>query len=89
MGQTNRISDTLKHSFSIELESSEQLSGITLPRNKQQMVLIEGSLGELRQISLVESLMLEVECSGGTFRMDLTEEEYRRALKHGKEPEAP
>jgi hypothetical protein len=89
MGKTNRLGDALKHSFSIELESSEQLSGISLPRNKQQMVLIEGSLGELRQISLVESLMLEVECTGGTLRMDLTEEEYRRALKLVKEPDSP
>ena len=74
MGQVNRLRDDSKHSFCIELESSQQLSGISLPF-KQQRVLIEGSLGKLLQISLVESLMLEVECSGGTLRIDLTEEE--------------
>lgn len=82
MGQVNRLRDDSKHSFSIELESSQQLSGISLPF-KQQRVLIEGSLGKLLQISLVESLMLEVECSGGTLRIDLTEEEYMRAMKLG------
>jgi hypothetical protein len=89
MGQTLRLGHASEHSFSIELESREQLSGVALPYNGHQRVLIEGSLGELRHISLVESLMLEVECSGGTLRIDLTEEEFRRALKLSKESEAP
>ena len=88
MGQTLRLGYPLEHSFSIELNSREQLSGIALPYNGHQRVLIEGSLGTLQRISLVESLMLEVECSGGVLRVDLTEEEFRSALKLSKESEA-
>jgi len=43
-------------------------------------VLFEGFLGELKDISLVEGLMLEVRGSYGILRMDMTEEELRRVL---------
>lgn len=43
-------------------------------------MLFEGFLGELKEISLVEGLMLEVRGSNGILRMDLTEEELRSAL---------
>ena len=71
-----------EHDFSIELASSEQLRGVSIPR-KCQRVLLEGTLGELVQISLVESVMLEIQCSQGTLRMDLTEDEYRKAATKG------
>ena len=71
-----------EHDFSIELASSELL-GVSLPRSKSQRVLLEGTLGELVQISLIESVMLEIQCSQGTLRMDLTEDEYRKAATKG------
>jgi hypothetical protein len=72
-----------EHDFSIELASSEQLRGVSIPRSKCQRVLLEGTLGELVRISLVESVMLEIQCSQGTLRMDLTEDEYRKAATKG------
>jgi len=72
-----------EHDFSIELASSEQLRGVSISRNKCQRVLLEGTLGELVRISLVESVMLEIQCSQGTLRMDLTEDEYRKAATKG------
>jgi hypothetical protein len=70
-----------KHDFSIELESYEQLSEISIPSVKCQWVLVEGSLGEIENIELVESVMLEIQCSKGTLRMDLAEEDYRKAIQ--------
>ena len=43
-------------------------------------VLFEGFLGELKDISLVEGLMLEFRGSYGILRMDMTEEELGRVL---------
>lgn len=43
-------------------------------------VLVEGFLGVLQQITLVEGLMLEVKGSNGVLRMDMTEDELRRVL---------
>ncbi len=77
------VENGVKHDFSIELASSEQLRGVSIPHNKSKSVLIEGTLGELVQISLVESVMLEIQCSRGTLRMDLTEDEYRKAATKG------
>lgn len=70
-----------KHGFSIELESYEQLSEISIPSVKCQRVLVEGSLGDLVHIELVESVMLEIQCTKGTLKMDLAEEDYRKAIQ--------
>jgi hypothetical protein len=43
-------------------------------------VLFEGFLGDLKEISLVEGLMLEVRVYNGILRMDMTEEELSNAL---------
>jgi hypothetical protein len=45
-------------------------------------LLIEGLFGELQRITLVEGLMLEVKGSNGILRMDMTEDELKRALSH-------
>ncbi len=85
MRQLLRLGSESEHSFSIELDTRDQLHGIDLPSGVDQRVLIEGQLGKLKSIQLVEALMLEIECTGGILRLDLTEAEYRDALKL-KEP---
>ena len=71
--------DVGKHCFSIELFSRDQLSCITLPQRREDHVLIDGALGELQEINIVEHVMLEILCTRGILRMDLTEGEFRRA----------
>lgn len=49
--------------------------------------MIEGYLGELEEVGLIEGIMLEIRGTNGTLRMDLNEEELKKFLKkEGKEP---
>jgi hypothetical protein len=69
-----------KHSFSVELNIKEHVKRFFILDDSGNRVLFEGSLGDLKEISLIEGLMLEVRGSNGILRMDMTEEELKRVL---------
>jgi hypothetical protein len=69
-----------KHGFSVELDKREHVKRFSILDDSGNRVLFEGFLGDLKEISLVEGLMLEVRGSNGIIRMELTEDELRRAL---------
>jgi hypothetical protein len=77
---------TEEHTFSIELDSKEGL-GVEVPRQLDGSVLIEGNLGTLSALRFVEGVMLEIEGSKGTFRMDVTESEWVSLLREGSKNE--
>lgn len=66
------------HSFSIELRSKEFLRNVMISNRTGETVLVEGFLGELEEVSLVEGVMLELRGSNGVLRMDLKEEELEK-----------
>jgi len=69
-----------QHGFSLEL-GGEYVKRFMLLNDSGNQVLFEGLLGELKEISLIEASMLEVRGSNGILRVDLTEQELRKALK--------
>lgn len=73
-----------KHTFSIELKSKEYLKRVAIPAEAEDNLLIEGFLGELEEIDLVEGVMLEIKGANGILRMDLKEEELNTLLKKRK-----
>jgi hypothetical protein len=74
---------TGEHAFSIEMRSKEFVRHISMSDKAQDPVLIEGFLGELEEIGIVESSMLEVRGANGVLRMDFNEEELSRLLPKG------
>jgi len=66
------------HAFSIELKSKEFLRNVMISNRIGETVLVEGFLGELEELSLVEGAMLELRGSNGVLRIDLKEEELER-----------
>lgn len=76
-----------KHAFSIELDSSHYVKCISIFNESGDCVLVEGYLGELEEIGLIEGIMLEIRGTNGTLRMDFNEEELKELLKkEGKKP---
>lgn len=71
---TNREGE---HAFSIELCSREHLKSIKLGDDQNEQVFIEGFLGKLSELKLVEESMLEVRGRNGTLRLDLTADELK------------
>ena len=57
-------------SFSMELHSKAHLKTINLV-NECASVLIEGTIGQLRQAKFVENVLLEVTGTKGVLRIDL------------------
>jgi hypothetical protein len=69
-----------RHCFSIELKSKEFLRNLMISNRTGETVLLEGFLGELEEMSLVEGGLLEVTGSNGVLRMDLNEEDLETLL---------
>lgn len=68
----------LEHSFSVELDSNDHIRLGSLNGDKTS---IEGSLGELLELELVEGVFLAIKGTYGTLRVDLAEEELRNLLQ--------
>ncbi len=68
------------HSFSVELKSKKFVKSFSLSDKGREGVLIEGVLGELEEIGMLEDAILLINGSHGTLRVDLTEDELRKML---------
>jgi hypothetical protein len=66
-----------RHPFSIEMASKKYLSKIEVHDIPRDTVLIEGDLGEVVEIELIEDVMLQISGNKGVFRIDLVEGELR------------
>ena len=66
--------------FSIKISSREHLSHISVSEGRDGVV-VEGDLGEVQNVSLIESLMLEIKATHGTLRFDITKPELEQVLK--------
>ena len=71
-------------SFSIELTSRNQIKRISIPDGSGDRLMVEGSLGELTSMELIEDILLEIKGRGGIMRIELSREELGEALKRKK-----
>lgn len=70
----------MEHSFSIEMRSKKFVKSVSISDEAYDRVLFEGYLGKLEGLSVIEGLALEVRGVNGVLRIDLSEEELRKAL---------
>jgi hypothetical protein len=69
----------MKRSFSINVKSRKNLRTLTIS-DSHNGVIVEGDLGELKSILLLEGLMLEIKGVNGTLRFDITKSELKQVL---------
>jgi hypothetical protein len=67
--------------FSIELKSKVYLKNVTLTNGSRDSVLVEGTIGELMQATFAEGIILEIAGKKGILRINLKEDELRKALQ--------
>jgi hypothetical protein len=72
-------------SFSIELVSRNQVKRVSLPDGSGDRLMVEGHLGELTDMELVEDILLEIRGTSGILRIELSREELENALKRKRE----
>ena len=70
-----------KHGFSIEVESQKYIINLKI-KEKSRGVLVEGYLGEIRTLGVVDDAVLVIEAEHGTLRLDLTMDELSTMLKN-------
>ena len=68
------------HSFSIELTSRSHMDIISVSNELKNEVMLEGSLGKLIHIELVEGITFQITGDNGVIRIDLTEKELLYGL---------
>lgn len=65
----------VEHGFSVRLKTKEHVLNISMSEDRGDTVLIEGVLGELECIEMIENSVLRITGSKGTLMIDLTEDE--------------
>ena len=69
-----------EHSFSVEMKSEGAVRKMSLSENENEHFFVEGYLGKLENVSVIEGLMLQIDGVNGTLRLDITEQELQRGL---------
>jgi len=69
-----------EHSFSVEMKSEHSVRKLSFLDEENASILFEGFLGELKEISLVEGLMLQIEGANGVLRLDISREDLAGCL---------
>jgi len=77
---SNTDSKARLHAFSLELVSREHVKRVSMPSGPGDWLLIQGHLGELESVGLIEGLMLEIRGTYGVLSVDIREEELRALL---------
>ena len=70
-----------RHAFSLEMKSRDYLKHITVSDDARDRTLIEGELGDIIGLHMVEGMMLEIVCSNGALRLDITSDEFTCCCK--------
>lgn len=81
-----------EHAFSIELKSREYITSAAMDCDRRARgVFIEGYLGDLLEVKVIEDALLEISGRNGTFRLDITRKDLARALskKHKNKESEP
>ncbi len=86
-GSGTRVVDVARakeHGFSVEMKSKKYVRRVSVSDDPRDAVIFEGFLGEIEEMGMVEEVILEIRAANGTLRIDLSEEELRRALSRKK-----
>ena len=73
--------------FSVEIESKKHLTNVSITNKPHERVLIEGFLGKLTEIEMIENVLIHFKGSNGVLRIDLCKDELWQKLFVKKEVE--
>ena len=71
---------TEEHSFSIEMTSERCVNRLTFLDKENGHVFFQGFLGKLKNINVVEDVMLEIEGKNGVLKLDITRQQLEKSL---------
>ena len=72
-----------EHSFSVEMKSEHSIQRIAFLHGNGR-IFFEGYLGKLKNISMVEGVMLEIEGKNGLLKLDIMQHDMEKCLVNKK-----
>jgi len=69
-----------EHTFTVELKSKKHVNNISISDQTHDLVLFEGNLGKLLELSLAEGDVLEFVGVNGVLRIAVTIEQLKKTL---------
>ncbi len=69
----------MRHSFSVQMSSTESISGLVINRKKDRL-FIEGELGKVEEVEYIEGRVLTITGENGVLRVDICKETLQKAL---------
>jgi len=80
-----QTTEKTERSFSIELDSKQQVKNMALTNEGQrESILIEGTIGNLVEATFTEGIILEVTGTKGALRLDLQVKEIKAGIQTRK-----
>ena len=68
------------HGFSVELASKRSIKSISLSEDGREGVLMEGTIGQIEELEVLDGAVLQIKGSQGTIMVDLCEVKLRKLL---------
>ncbi|NQT09286.1 hypothetical protein HQ586_09430 [Candidatus Bathyarchaeota archaeon] len=75
-----RIDGDEGHGFSVELKAKSHVRSISLSNSGREGVLLEGTIGEIEELDILEGAVLQIKGKHGTIMVDLSEDKLRELL---------
>jgi hypothetical protein len=69
-----------EHSFSVEMRSKDAVKTLSFIEKENGNFFFEGFLGKIKNISMVEDVMLEIEGQNGIIKLDITSNEIENCV---------
>ena len=69
------------HGFSVELKAKSHVRSISLSNSDREGVLLEGTIGEIEELDILDGTVLQIKGTHGTIMVDLAEDKLRALLE--------
>ena len=73
-----------EHAFSIEMKSEQGVRKMSLFNKDNGHFFFEGFLGQLKNVSMIEGVMLVIGGLNGVLKLDITQDEVKKCLSRNK-----
>jgi hypothetical protein len=69
------------HGFSVELKRKNHVRSISISNTDREGVLLEGTIGQIEELDILEGAVLQIKGTHGTIMVDLCEDKLRALLE--------
>jgi len=69
------------HGFSVELKRKNHVKSISISNSDREGVLLEGTIGQIEELDILDGTVLQIKGTHGTIMVDLCEDKLRALLE--------